>query len=265
MCELLAMSSSAPEQLNLSLQILASHGDAQHGMDDGWGAAYYQGYDVALFREQQGAGNSRLLAFLRQHGPETRLAISHIRRATVGLRQLANTQPFVRALAGRMHTFVHNGNLAEMTPSHLRYRSHGSFEPIGETDSECAFSYLLFLMQAIWQSTTTPDIQLRVEVFRQFCAEMRLLGPANFLYSDGEFLFVHAHKRIQRERGVVAPPGLWMVERHCSNSSSSTDTEGVISVRDVSLLASVPLTQEAWRPLEEAELLVLRDGKQVQV
>ncbi|WP_423680252.1 class II glutamine amidotransferase [Undibacterium sp. WLHG33] len=101
MCELLAMSSSVPERLNLSLQLLASHGDKQHGTNDGWGVAYYQDQDVALFREPQGAGNSRLLEFLRENGPETNIAISHIRRATIGARQLANTQPFVRAMAGR--------------------------------------------------------------------------------------------------------------------------------------------------------------------
>lgn len=265
MCELLAMSSSVPEQLNLSLQILASHGDVQHGTDDGWGAAYYQGFDVTLFRESQGAGSSELLAFLRQHGPETHLAISHIRRATMGTRQLANTQPFVRALAGRMHTFAHNGNLLDIRSTHVLQSLNSSFQPIGETDSEHAFSYLLFLMQPIWQQTKAPDLQSRVEVFRQFCAEMRLLGPANFIYSDGEFLFVHAHKRIQRDRGVIAPPGLWVVERHCSRFSSTNEADKLAADRVVSLVASVPLTQEAWRPLEEAELLVLQNGQRIVV
>jgi len=265
MCELLAMSSSVPEQLNLSLQILATHGDAQHGTNDGWGAAYYQGFDVALFREQQGADSSALLTLLQHHGPETHLAISHIRRATVGTRELANTQPFVRALAGRMHTFAHNGNLLEIRSTHVLKGLNSSFQPIGVTDSEYAFSYLLFLMQPIWQQTKAPEIQLRVEVFRQFCAEMRLLGPANFIYSDGEFLFVHAHKRIQREKGVIAPPGLWMLERRCSNLSLTTEGDELASDRVVSLVASVPLTQEAWRPLEEAELLVLQNGQGILV
>jgi glutamine amidotransferase len=265
MCELLAMSSSVSEQLNLSLQILASHGDVQHGTNDGWGAAYYQGFDVALFREQQGAGSSELLAFLSQHGPETRLAISHIRRATMGTRQLANTQPFVRALAGRMHTFAHNGNLLELRSTHVLQSLNSSFQPIGETDSEHAFSYLLFLMQPIWQQTEAPNIQSRVEVFRQFCAEMRLLGPANFIYSDGEFLFVHAHKRIQRDRGVIAPPGLWMTERRCSHLSSKPESDEPAVDRVVTLVASVPLTQETWRPFEEAELLVLQNGQRILV
>jgi predicted glutamine amidotransferase len=31
----------------------------------------------------------------------------------------------------------------------------------------------------------------------------------------------------------------------------------------VSLVASVPLSDEAWRPLEQGELLILRDGTSV--
>ena len=30
--------------------------------------------------------------------------------------------------------------------------------------------------------------------------------------------------------------------------------------QEVTLIASVPLTAEAWRPLEEGEIVVLRDG-----
>ncbi|MFA9273793.1 MAG: class II glutamine amidotransferase [Candidatus Aquirickettsiella gammari] len=259
MCELLAMSGAVPEQLDLSLQILASHGDAQHGTNDGWGAAYYQGNDVALFREAQGAGSSQLLAFLQTHGPATNIAISHIRRATMGARCLANTQPFVRTLAGRAHTFAHNGNLAEIASKYCNPAWDCAFQMLGETDSERAFSYLLFLMQQVWLQAV-PTMLQRVQVFRQFCTEMRELGPANFVYSDGEFLFVHAHKRIQREAGIIAPPGLWILERHCPMISAAPEIDPNMK-RDVTLVASVPLTQEAWRPLEESEILVLYNGK----
>lgn len=267
MCELLAMSAAAPEHLDLSLQILASHGDAQHGTNDGWGAAYYQGNDVALFREAQGAGGSQLLAFLQTDGPATNIAISHIRRATMGARSLANTQPFVRTFAGRAHVFAHNGNLAEITSRYCNSALDCAFQALGETDSERAFSYLLFLMQPLWLQTqqqtslpAAPTLSQRVQVFQQFCTEMRELGPANFLYSDGEFLFIHAHKRIQREAGIIAPPGLWILERHCPMTSAAREIDPKMK-RDVTLVASVPLTQEAWRPLEEAEILVLHNGK----
>lgn len=140
MCELLAMSSSRPSHLTFSLQALTEH--SVHGSRDGWGAAFYAGRDVALFREPEAASGSALVSFLQNQGPSTTLAISHIRHATMGEVALANTQPFVREMAGRMHTFVHNGNLPGIK-SHPRF-AEGRFRSIGDTDSEHAFCILHF-------------------------------------------------------------------------------------------------------------------------
>jgi len=51
MCELLVISSLRPIRLTFSLQTLASHGAGTGRNRDGCGAAFYQGNDVALFRE----------------------------------------------------------------------------------------------------------------------------------------------------------------------------------------------------------------------
>jgi predicted glutamine amidotransferase len=94
MCELLAMSSLRPARLTFSLETLAAHGAAPGRNRDGWGAAFYQDRDVALFREPRAAGDSPMVRFLETQGPSTTLAISHIRRATRGAISLSNTQPF---------------------------------------------------------------------------------------------------------------------------------------------------------------------------
>jgi predicted glutamine amidotransferase len=108
-CELLALSSSQPEHLTFSLHTLAARGGQGMSSRDGWGVAFYQDIDVALFREPFAAGDSDLVRYLESHGPSTKLAISHIRHATRGAVTLANTQPFARELGGRMHVFAHNG------------------------------------------------------------------------------------------------------------------------------------------------------------
>ncbi len=36
--------------------------------------------------------------------------------------------------------------------------------------------------------------------------EMEALGPSNFLYYDGDMLFVHAHKRMCEENGEMVGP-----------------------------------------------------------
>ena len=85
MCELLAMSTLQAAHLTFSLEALASHSGISCSNRDGWGAAFYQGHDVALFREPVAASESPLVRLLTQEGPATTLAISHIRRATLGI------------------------------------------------------------------------------------------------------------------------------------------------------------------------------------
>jgi Glutamine amidotransferases class-II len=63
-CELLAVSTSQPARLTFSLRTLASHGSATGLAHDGWGVAFYQGSDVALFREPVGQDRERLFARL---------------------------------------------------------------------------------------------------------------------------------------------------------------------------------------------------------
>ncbi len=134
MRELVALSSSRLVNLTFSLETLAARGGAASSSHDGWGVAFYQGTDVALFREPAAAAESALVRFLEREGPATDLAISHIRHATQGGVSLANTQPFVRELGGRTHVFAHNGDLPSI------YRSEalalGSYRPVGQTDSE---------------------------------------------------------------------------------------------------------------------------------
>ena len=257
MCELLALSSSQPARLTFSLRALAARGSMSSSTHDGWGVAFYQGRDVALFREPAAAADSALVRFLESQGPATDLAISHIRHATRGGVSLANTQPFVRELGGRRHVFAHNGDLPGIFDSAAL--ACGRFEPVGTTDSEHAFCALLARLAALWQGAVPPPLDTRLAVLGGFAAELRTLGPANFLYADADSLFAHGHRRKQPGLARAAPPGLWWLAQECA-----TDLAGVSvgpAAQSVVLLASVPLSDAAWRPLAEGELLVVRAGR----
>lgn len=264
MCELLAMSSLRPARLTVSLETLAAHGAADGRNRDGWGAAFYQDGDVALFREPRAAGDSPLARFLETQGPGTTLAISHIRRATRGPISLANTQPFARQLAGRMHVFAHNGDLPgiedSMSLAFDRYR------PLGSTDSEHAYCALLERIHELWgASGQVPPLDRRIAVVAQFAADLRRLGPANFLYADGDTLFAHGHRRIQ-SNGQIVPPGLFLHARRCAHADQAVNADGVSGapgVQQVVLIASVPLTGEKWRPFAEGELVAVSAGRVV--
>jgi len=246
MCELFAMSSHFPATVNLSLDELARHGGATGPHADGWGIAYYEGYDVRRIRETQRAADSPWVTFVEHTGLTSTRVIAHIRLATRGERALHNTQPFARELAGRMHCFAHNGDLPELRGDDSLVL--GRHRPIGNSDSEHAFCALLTDLEALWNDPAhPPPLERRAEVVSDFAARLRPHGPANFIYADGEYLYAHGHRRTQKDRGI-RPPGLHLLRRCCDASP---------------VVASVPLTEEAWSPLGEGELVVLADGDEV--
>ncbi len=261
MCELFALSSEMPTTIRFSFERFAQRGGHTAHHADGWGVAFFEDKDVRVLREPVAAATSPLVRLIESDGPRAKLVISHIRHATRGGRTLANTQPFARELAGRMHVFAHNGDLGELTA----HRELGGrrFQPVGDTDSEFAFCGLLERLLALWTGANSPSIEARLGVLRQFANELRAFGPANFLYSDGDALFAHAHRRTQSD-GSVRPPGLWVLERQCLESLPSAKTNGislVASPQSVVLFASVPLTDEPWQALEEGRILAAQAGR----
>jgi predicted glutamine amidotransferase len=264
MCELLAVSTSRPARLTFSLKTLASRGAGSGTMHDGWGVAFYQGNDVALFREPFAAAESELVRHLETHGPITNLAISHIRHATQGRVELANTQPFVRELGGRTHCFAHNGSLTGIEDD-ARLQPGDRYRAVGQTDSELAFCALLSRLSKLWKENTQPSLEARQLVVASFAADIARLGPANFLYCDGDVLFAHGHQRLQSAMGRIAPPGLWTLQRVCKTPESPPAHQGGLAVegadQSVVFIASVPLTAEAWRPLAEGEVIAVRAGE----
>lgn len=98
-----------------------------------------------------------------------------------------------------------------------------------------------------------------------FAQEIRALGPANFIYADGDALFAHGHKRMHDGAGI-RPPGLHLLCRSCHACASGIEGHGlrILPIQDHDaqlLLASVPLTTDAgWRALGDGELIVGRGG-----
>lgn len=264
MCELFCLSSRLPTRATFSLRAFANHGAPPGTSIDGWGLAFYDDErDVRLYKEPEPAAESAWLAFIERRGVASSLILSHIRRATMGVICLANTQPFIRELGGRMHVLAHNGRLDGIEAQYAATQQR--FRPVGHTDSEIAFCILLERLSPLWRAGATPTLDRRLDIIARFAAEIRKLGPANFLYADGDALFAHGHRRIQGD-GTVGPPGLWLLQRECAVDADGLPRSGVtIETRadgqKIVLLASVPLTDEEWRPLAEGEVIVVKDGR----
>ena len=266
MCELFALSCRVPTEVRFSLEAFSRRGGLAGRNKDGWGVAFYQDNDVQLIKEPAPAADSACVRFLQEHPVASSMVVSHIRKATIGPASMKNCQPFQRELGGRMHVFAHNGDL---DPGMLRSRLRlGGYRPVGDTDSEYAFCALLELLAACWRDGGVPNLGQRREIVERFAGAIRELGPANFVYTDGEALFLHGHRRFHGDGLPPHPPGLHVLSRHCASDPTPWHGEGVSVApreqQDVLLAASVPLTAEAgWRALAEGELVVACNGKAI--
>jgi len=268
MCELFAMSSRLPATINLSLQALVRHCAASVSLRDGWGVVYYQGMDLRLIKEAESAADSRVVRFIDQHRLRSRLVLGHIRHATQGSVAYENTQPFARELGGRMHVFVHNGDLPGVWGA--AQLPLGRFRPIGATDSEYVFCALLNLLEPLWLGGRTPPaIEDCRTIVAQVARIIRRFGPANFVYGDGRAMYGHAHRRRHPGREGYHPPGLHTLCRACRYESASVEAGG-LQIKDtddrqqVLLIASTPLSDEPWRARAEGEVFVVESGRVIQ-
>ncbi len=265
MCELFAMSSRKPTAVTYSVNEFSRNGSKLRHNRDGWGIAFARDREAFLVKEPKPASDSAWVRFIAEQPIKTTTAIAHVRYATRGHNTMENTHPFRRVLGRRIHIFAHNGTLTgieEMVDeAALRYL------PIGETDSELAFCTLLSRLEPHYAKHETPSLETRFEVFSGLCEEMKILGPSNFLYYDGEVLFAHAHKRIYEEAGELVgpkPPGLHIKRCWTCTVDEALTCRGLkieLPDQQTVLLASVPLDDQGWEALEEGTVLALKDGK----
>jgi predicted glutamine amidotransferase len=225
MCELLAITSRRSTAVNVSLDQFANHGSEASRNRDGWGIVYYAEDDIRRFRDIGPAADSAWVDFVEQQALCSTLFLAHIRHANVGTVSLRNTHPFSRELGGSMHTFAHNGFL-EGIASNAAFELK-RFRTLGDTDSEWAFCALLDRLAELWMAETqVPNLADRYGVITGFSADLRKLGLANFVYCDGDTMFVHSDRR-RRADDDIHGPGLWLSERICPGGGETVSGGGV--------------------------------------
>ncbi len=264
MCELFGMSSQQAATVNISINTFAQHGGGTDIHKDGWGVVYYEGNDVRRIRDTSPAVGNEWIQFLEKHSLKSNIVISHIRKATRGSLTLNNTQPFCKELAGKVHSFSHNGDLEALLNNSDAVSRH--YQPLGETDSEIAFCMLLSNLSTLWlKHERSPPLNERVNIIHQQFRNFSSMGIANFIYTDSEYLYAYSDKRTQKNNSI-ASPGLYKLERHCQEANLDAKYLGLsISkhYQKVVLVASVPLSNENWIPIEQGELLILQLGKEI--
>ena len=264
MCELFAFTSNQPATVSVSLDQFASHGSSDSENKDGWGIAYYFEGDIRRYRDTGPAAESVLVKFVEEQSLRSTQVLAHIRNANVGSVRLPNTHPFSRELGGNMHTFAHNGYLGSIA-TEKSFALH-RFQSIGDTDSEHAFCVLLDRLSSIWMhESDVPAFTDRLDIVALFAREIREMGLSNFIYCDGDTIFVHADRRRQSD-GKYRPPGLWLHQQTCPECDGPIRGGG-ISIdserQKIAMVASVPITEDHWEPLDGGTVIAMRNGEVV--
>ena len=259
MCDLLGLSFSTPVTAKISLDVFQQRGEMN---PDGWGVAFYNDGRVQVIKEAEPAVSSGLFDFVEQY-PQSQTFITHVRRSTRGVRSYLNTHPFYRLLASGFtkheYAFAHNGTLLQ--PEKLKL---GQFTPIGETDSEHAFCFILDAISRRnideWKSN---DFQFVEGILRNINDSQNTL---NCIFSDGEHLFCYSDENdlnnglrfvkqshpFGRIELVSPDEKLGRIDIR-SDSKNTPQTGYIISTRI--------LTKELWTEFEGGELIVFKQGE----
>jgi predicted glutamine amidotransferase len=251
MCQLLGMNCNTPTDVTFSFRGFAQRGGRTDHHADGWGIAFFEDRGLRHFVDHLPAADSPVAELIGRYPIRSRNVVSHIRKATQGSVNLQNCHPFVRELWGRYWVFAHNGDLKDFRP-----RLHAGFHPVGDTDSEYAFCWL---MQELAKShADVPSIEELTLTLRELAPRAARHGTFNFMLSNGQALWSHASTH------------LWYVERrhpfmtaHLADEDVAIDFAHHTTPEDrVAVVVTAPLTtNETWTAFEPGELAVFVDGR----
>ncbi len=254
MCQLLGMNCNVPTDICFSFTGFQKRGGGTDIHGDGWGIAFFEGKGVRLFVDPQPSAQSPIAEFVRHYPIRSLNVIAHIRKATQGRVALENTHPFMRELWGRYWIFAHNGNLADFYPAF-----DGAFSPVGDTDSERLFCWLLQRLATRF-GDVMPERPALFAALSGIVAELEELGPFNFLLSNGDCLIAHCSTNL----AYIVRQAPFTVA-HLMDEDVSVDFSELAGNRDrVAVIATVPLTDnETWTIMDPGTLWMFHEGKVV--
>lgn len=223
---------------------------------DGWGIAFFEsegdapGKAARYFVDKDSAATSPIAQMLRTYPIKSHNVVAHVRKATVGAVTLENCHPFMRELWGRYWFFAHNGDLKDFHPP-----LHGSFKPVGSTDSELAFCWLMQELNKAHASVPTP--QELTHTLRDLAPWIAKHGTFNFLLSNGQALWAHASTHLH-----------YVLRQHPFNTVQLKDEEVTVDLSELNgpddklaIVVTQPLTtNENWIAMQPGEMRVFVEG-----
>jgi glutamine amidotransferase len=243
------MNANTPTDVMFSFTGLATRA-LEH--KDGFGIAFFEDRGLRHFIDRESALLSPVAEMVRNYPIRSDVVIAHVRKATMGEVALQNCHPFVRELWGRYWVFAHNGDLKGYAP-----RLHGAYRPVGGTDSELAFCWL---MQELAKAhASVPTIAELSCTLRELLPRPAAHGTFNMLLSNGQALWAHGTTKlysVQRRHPFTAT--------RLADEDLSVDFAAHTTPQDrVAIVATEPLTRdEDWSAFSPGELRVFCGGVQ---
>jgi len=247
MCQLLGLNANTPTDVMFSFTGFSTRAEEHK---DGFGIAFFEGPGVRLLVDAQSARRSPVAEMVRRFPIRSCNIVAHIRKATQGRVALENTHPFVRELWGRYWIFAHNGDLKGFAPP-----LHAAFRPVGQTDSERAFCWL---MQELAKAHAgLPPVAELTTTLRELVPRVAAHGSFNALLSNGEALWAHCSTHLHH---VLRRHPFTRASLH--DEDMSVDFAEVTSPSDrVAVVVTEPLTRdEPWVAFAPGEIRVYVDG-----
>lgn len=252
MCELLGMSANVPTDICFSFTGLMQRGGRTGPHRDGWGVAFYEGKGIRVFNDPRSSADSEVAALIQRYSIKSKVVICHIRQANRGRVCLENTHPFYRELWGRTWSFAHNGQLKGIKKKALEF-----YQPVGTTDSEWAFCWMLDQIRLRFPSPPKRPKSLW-QFVDELSRDLNQLGVFNFLLSDSRVLFAHCSNNLYwvSRRAPFGHAQLIDADMEIDFCQETTPDDIVIVV------ATSPLTgDESWNKMGKNELVVFEAGE----
>ena len=251
MCQLLGMNCATPTDITFSFRGFSQRAGITSDHSDGFGIAFFEDKACRLFVDNQSAVESPIAELVRNYPIKSRNVIAHIRKATQGKINLENSHPFSRELWGRQWIFAHNGDLKDFLPE-----LSGRFTPVGNTDGERAFCYLLDLLVKRF-GYDEPKLDQVFDLLADISPSIAEHGTFNFCLSNGQALFTYATTKLH-----------WLVREYPFKPAQLIDIEVEVDFSQVTtpedrvaVITTEPLTQnEEWTAFQEGEMILFRDG-----
>ncbi len=254
---LLAMSFDGAASPSITLKGASAHDPRDPPY--GWGMAWYpgQGASALLVKDPTSIGDNAMTKLLSDWERfASTIFICHLRGAARTLQE-QDTHPFCLSYARRDWVLAHNGDLFVDLPQALSLGEAPCFEPIGGTDSEHAFCWLLEQLRA---RKIRSLVELGWSELEALFRHLDGLGTANFLLTDGVDVAAYSDEEgynpLHWARFV--PPHEQLILK---NEDIVVDLDDAIDRnRTVALVATRPMSAEGWSPMKPGQLLVLRRG-----